>query len=116
MADKYCKFGSVPRNHSCMQCSYLLFIVFKVTSLTRWVVQLKINPFYAILSSFKVENTLGGDTYLVTSRRGKNVSAIAKKMASMIANAIVAFLNLTAISVGILPVTVFIMVMIYTCL
>ena len=44
MRDKYSKFGPAPRTPSCMQRSYLLSIDFKVTSLTDWAAQLKINP------------------------------------------------------------------------
>lgn len=50
MADKYSKFGPTPRTPSCMQRSYLLSIDFKVTSLTEWAAQLKMNPLYAMLS------------------------------------------------------------------
>ena len=39
-----------------LDLSYLLFIDFKVTSITDWVAQLKINLLYAILSGFKVGN------------------------------------------------------------
>ena len=49
MKDKYSKFGPAPRTPSCMLRSYLLSIDFKVTSLTEWAAQLKINPVYAIL-------------------------------------------------------------------
>lgn len=63
MADKYSKFGPVPRTPSCMQRSYLLSIDFKVTSLTQWTAQLKINPIYAILSGFEVDNTPGVGTF-----------------------------------------------------
>lgn len=59
MIDKYSKFGPVPRTPSCMQRSYLLSIDFKVTSLTDWAVQLKINPLYAILSGFEASDTPG---------------------------------------------------------
>ena len=52
MRDKHSKFGTAPRTPSSMQCSYLLSIDFKVTSITDWVAQLKINPLYAILSGF----------------------------------------------------------------
>ena len=52
MRDKCSKFGPTPRTPSCMQRSYLLSIDFKVTSITDWVAQLKINPLYEILSSF----------------------------------------------------------------
>ena len=45
MADKYSKFGPAPRTPSSMQRSYLLSIDFKVTSITEWAAQLKINPF-----------------------------------------------------------------------
>ncbi len=57
MADKYSKFGPVPKTPSCMQRSYLLSIDFKVTSLTEWAAQLKIDPLYAILSGFDVGDT-----------------------------------------------------------
>ena len=63
MADKYSKFGPAPRTPSCMQRSYLLSIDFKVTSLTEWSAQLKMNPLYAILSGFEVGNTPGVGTF-----------------------------------------------------
>ncbi|MDD6206897.1 MAG: hypothetical protein PUB10_00040 [Clostridiales bacterium] len=63
MADKYSKFGPAPRTPSCMQRSYLLSIAFKVTSITEWVAQLKINPLYAILSGFEVGDTPGVGTF-----------------------------------------------------
>ena len=63
MRDKYSKFGPVPRTPSCMQRSYLLSIDFKVTSITDWAAQLKINPLYAILSGFEVGNTPGVGTF-----------------------------------------------------
>ena len=63
MRDKYSKFGPSPRIPSCMQRSYLLSIDFKVTSITDWAAQLKINPLYAILSGFEVGNTLGVGTF-----------------------------------------------------
>ena len=63
MADKYSKFGPAPRTPSCMQRSYLLSIDFKVTSITDWTAQLKINPLYAILSGFEVGNTPGVGTF-----------------------------------------------------
>lgn len=46
-----------------MQRSYLLSIDFKVPSLTEWVAQLKINPLYAILSGFKVNDIPAVYTY-----------------------------------------------------
>lgn len=63
MADKYSKFGPTPRTPSCMQRSYLFSIDFKVTSLTEWAAQLKMNPLYAILSGFEVGNTPGVCTF-----------------------------------------------------
>lgn len=63
MHDKYSKFGPAPRTPSFMQRSYLLSIDFKVTSITDWVAQLKINPLYAILSGFEVGNTPGVGTF-----------------------------------------------------
>ena len=69
MADKYSKFGPAPRTPSCMQRSYLLSIAFKVTSLTEWAVQLKMNPLYAILSGFEVGNTPGVGTFYAFFRK-----------------------------------------------
>ena len=63
MADKYSKFSPAPRTPSCMQRSYLLSIDFKVTSLTEWAAQLKMNPLYAILSGFEPGNTPGVGTF-----------------------------------------------------
>ena len=63
LAPKYSKFGPVPRTPSCMQRSYLLSIDFKVTSLTEWAAQLKINPLFAILSGFEVGDTPGAGTF-----------------------------------------------------
>ena len=63
LKDKYSKFGPKPRTPSCMQRSYLLSIAFKVTSLTAWVAQLKINPLYAFLSGFQVGDTPGVGTF-----------------------------------------------------
>ena len=63
MRDKYSKFGPAPRTPSCMQHSYLLSIDFKVTSLTDWAAQLKINPLYALLSGFEFGNTPGVGTF-----------------------------------------------------
>ena len=54
LADKYSKFGPAPRIPSCMQRSYLLSIDFKVSSITEWAAQLKINPLFAILSGFRL--------------------------------------------------------------
>lgn len=63
MKTKYSVFGPKPRTPSCMQRSYLLSIDFKVTSLTEWSAQLKINPLYAILSGFDVGDTPGVGTF-----------------------------------------------------
>jgi hypothetical protein len=63
MHHKYSKFGPKPRTPSCMQRSYLLSIDFKVTSLTDWAAQLKINPLYAILSGFELGDTPGVGTF-----------------------------------------------------
>ncbi|MDO4977264.1 MAG: hypothetical protein Q4E53_08385 [Eubacteriales bacterium] len=63
MKDKYSVFGPKPRTPSCMQRSYLLSIDFKVTSLTEWAAQLKINPLYAILSGFEFGDTPGVGTF-----------------------------------------------------
>ena len=61
MMSKYSKYGPAPRNPSCMQRSYLLSIDFKVTSVTEWAAQLKINPLYAIVS--EVGDTPGVGTF-----------------------------------------------------
>ena len=63
MRSRYSVFGPRPRTPSCMQRSYLLSIDFKVTSLTDWAAQLKINPLYAILSGFEVGDTPGIGTF-----------------------------------------------------
>lgn len=63
MKDKYSKFGPAPRTPSCMQRSYLLSIDLKVTSLSEWAAQLKINPLYAILSGFDIGSTPGVGTF-----------------------------------------------------
>ena len=63
LRSKYSVFGPKPRTPSCMQRSYLLFIDFKVDSITDWVAQLKINPLYAILSGFNFGDTPGIGTF-----------------------------------------------------
>lgn len=63
MRSRYSVFGPRPKTPSCMQRSYLLSIDFKVTSLTDWAAQLKINPLYAILSGFEVGDTPGVGTF-----------------------------------------------------
>lgn len=63
MRSRYSVFGPRPRTPSCMQRSYLLSIDFKVTLLTDWAAQLKINPLYAILSGFEVGDTPGVSTF-----------------------------------------------------
>lgn len=63
MRSRYSVFGPRPRTPSCMQRSYLLSIDFKVTSLTDWAAQLKINPLYAILSGFEFGDTPGVGTF-----------------------------------------------------
>ncbi|MGF7012477.1 hypothetical protein M2146_003038 [Lachnospiraceae bacterium PF1-22] len=63
MRAKYSVFGPRPRTPSCMRRSYLLSIDFKVSSLTDWAAQLKINPLYAILSGFEFGDTPGVGTF-----------------------------------------------------
>lgn len=63
MRSRYSVFGPRQSTPSCMQRSYLLSIDFKVTSLTDWAAQLKINPLYAILSGFEVGDTPGVGTF-----------------------------------------------------
>ena len=65
MANKYSKYDPAPRTPSCMQRSYLLSIDFKVTSITDWAAQLKINPLYAILSGFEFGDTPGVGMFYV---------------------------------------------------
>lgn len=57
LEDKYSRFGPTPRTPSCMLRSYLLSIEFKVSSITQWAAQLKINPLFAILSGFQFDDT-----------------------------------------------------------
>ena len=63
LKSKYSIFGPRPRTPSCMHRSYLLSLDFKVTSLTDWSAQLKINPLYAVLSGFEVDDTPGVGTF-----------------------------------------------------
>lgn len=63
LKNKYSVFGPVPRTPSCMHRSYLLSLDFKVTSLTEWASQLKINPLYALLSGFDFGDTPGVGTF-----------------------------------------------------
>ena len=63
LKNKYSVLGPKPRTPSCMHRSYLLSLDFKVTSITDWSAQLKINPLYAILSGFKVGDTPGVGTF-----------------------------------------------------
>lgn len=63
LRSKYSVYGPKPRTPSCMQRAFLLAIVFKVTSLTDWAAQLKINPLFAILSGFHVGDTPGVGTF-----------------------------------------------------
>lgn len=62
MADKYSKFGlhQEPSSYAAFLSSS---IDFKVTSITEWAAQLKINPLYAILSGFEPDNTPGVGTF-----------------------------------------------------
>lgn len=63
LRDKYSVFGPKPRTPSCMQRSYLLSIHFKVSSITDWAAQLKINPLFAVLSGFPFGDTPGVGTF-----------------------------------------------------
>lgn len=63
LKNRYSVFGPKPRTPSSMHRSYLLSIDFKVTSITEWVAQLKINPLFAILSGFEVGDTPGVGTF-----------------------------------------------------
>ncbi len=63
MQDRYSIFGPKPRLPSDMLRSFLLSIMFKVTSLTSWASQLKQNHLYAILSGFIVGDTPGVGTF-----------------------------------------------------
>lgn len=59
LKNRHSVFGPKPRTPSCMHRSYLLSLDFKVTSLTEWAAQLKINPLFAILSGFEFGDTPG---------------------------------------------------------
>lgn len=48
---------------SCLLRSYLLSIVLKIDSITRWCRLLKITPLYAILSGFPADDTPGVGTF-----------------------------------------------------
>jgi len=63
LKNRYSVFGPKPRTPSCMHRSYLLSLDFKVTSLTEWAAQLKINPLYSILSGFEFGDTPGVGTF-----------------------------------------------------
>lgn len=63
LKNRYSVFGPKLRTPSCMHRSYLLSLDFKVTSLTEWAAQLKINPLYANLSGFEFGDTPGVDTF-----------------------------------------------------
>ena len=63
MKSKYSVFGPKPRTPSCMQRSYMLSIDFKITSITDWVAELKINPLCAIISGFEFGDTPGVGTF-----------------------------------------------------
>ncbi len=58
--NRYSVFGPKPRTPSCMHRSYLLSLDFKVTSLTEWAAQLKINLLkrYLLNSSYRNWKTL----------------------------------------------------------
>ena len=63
LANKYSRFGPAPRTPSCMLRSYLLSIEFKVSSITQWAAQLKLNPLFAVLSGFEFGDTPGVGTF-----------------------------------------------------
>lgn len=63
MESRYSVFGPMPRLPSSMLRSYLLSIDVGVTSITKWVRELKTNPFYAILSGFSPSDTPGVGTF-----------------------------------------------------
>lgn len=63
LRSKYLVFVPKPRTPSCMQCSYLLSIDFKIHSLTDWTAQLKSNPLFAILSGFEFGDAPGVGTF-----------------------------------------------------
>jgi len=69
MKDLYSVFGPEPRLPSCMLRSYLLSIEFKVTSITDWAAQLKINPLYAIAGGFEFGDTPGTGTFYDFTKR-----------------------------------------------
>ncbi len=63
MQDRYSGFGPTPRLPSDMLRSILLSVEFKITSYTKWAVDLKENHLHAILSGFTVGDTPGIGTF-----------------------------------------------------
>ena len=63
MQSRYSVFGPKPRLPSCMLRSYLLSIVFKISSITDWVAAMKTCPLYAIVSGFHFGDTPGVGTF-----------------------------------------------------
>ena len=65
----YSIFGPEPRLPSDMIRTYLVSLKFKVTSYTDWAMQLKLNPFYTIISGFVVGDTPGVGTFYDFNKR-----------------------------------------------
>ena len=63
MQDRYSNFGPAPRLPSDMLRSAMLSIVFKITSITSWVADMKENPLHALLSGFNIGDTPGIGTF-----------------------------------------------------
>ena len=63
MQDKYSVFGPRPRLPSDMLRSLLLSIAFKITSIPKWVNEMRVCPLYAILSGFSPGDTPGVGTF-----------------------------------------------------
>ena len=63
LEDTFSKYGPPPRLPSNMLRSYLLSILLKVSSITKWVELLKNCPLYAIISGFEPGDVPGIGTF-----------------------------------------------------
>ena len=63
MKDRYSDFGPAPRLPSDMFRSYLLSMVFQISSVTSWVSDMRQNHLHALLSGFTVGDTPGIGTF-----------------------------------------------------
>ena len=70
LRSKYSVLGPKPRTPSCMQCSYLLSIDFKILSLPDWAAQLKIPPPARPCAAWSRLATLPGSVRFMISSTG----------------------------------------------